>query len=82
MNVTSVKEFTAQLSVFYHFTVRPSAASDWTGGGANERVTKSVYLTGCKPKIKSTFAVDVIIHLWQEKWFHLWWSQRATWVFT
>ena len=33
---------TARLSVSYYFTVRPFAVSSRTGGGANERVTKSV----------------------------------------
>ena len=35
-NGTSVDEFTARYSVCCHFTVRPSAASGWTDGGANE----------------------------------------------
>ena len=35
-NGTSEDEFTARHSVCCHFTVRPSAASGWTGGGANE----------------------------------------------
>ena len=35
-NGTSMDEFTAWYSVCYHFTVRPSAASGWTDGGANE----------------------------------------------
>ena len=29
-------KFTARYSVYYHFTVRPSAASGWTDCGANE----------------------------------------------
>ena len=35
-NGTSEDEFTARHSVCCHFTVRPSAASGWTDGGANE----------------------------------------------
>nr|DAT32683.1 MAG TPA: hypothetical protein [Caudoviricetes sp.] len=34
--VTSKIKFTARYSVYYYFTVRPSAASGWTDGGANE----------------------------------------------
>ena len=30
-------EFTARYSIYYHFTVRPSAASGWTDGGARVR---------------------------------------------
>ena len=35
-NDTSKDEFTARYPVCYYFTVRPSAASGWTDGGANE----------------------------------------------
>ena len=31
---TKLDEFTTRYSVFYHFTIRPFAINDWTGGGA------------------------------------------------
>jgi len=33
----------------------------WTGGGANERATRSVYCTGCRPKRAPIFAVNISI---------------------
>lgn len=48
------------LSNFSTFYCASFCHNGWTGGGANGRAIKSVYVASCKPKNKSTITVALL----------------------